>query len=90
MIANYAMLEAIRQGNHGAAFETLMVDIINVAGWIADFAAGAWILASELYFPPGDRRMLEFNIDVAPDIDDVELPFFVEMPSKPLSPTGYH
>lgn len=84
LVANYAMLESIRPGQHKVAIEKLIDEIIRVARLFIEFSGGCWIVGINKYLlsDEGKIPMKEYNIDFAPLFDGVELPFFVEMPSN--------
>ncbi len=88
LVANYALLESIRPGNHQAAIEAMIDEIIHVARWLVEFAGGCWIIGMETYLCPQDQKMpiTEYSIEDAPSIAAVNLPFFVETAKKPLQP----
>jgi hypothetical protein len=86
LVANYAMLESIAPGDHPAAMEAIISEIMAVARDFIQFAGGCWILVRETYLLDKDGKLLveQYLLDGCPNLSDVEIPFFIEPPNKAM------
>jgi hypothetical protein len=83
LVANYALLHLVQPSDPWNGLDKLLHELIPVSRWVSDLAASCWVVFTDAYLTDsqGAIPVHDINIEGAPALSDVHVPFFVESPS---------
>lgn len=81
LVLNYAMFDQINKADHSRAMDILIADTIKLAKAILIFCESCWVVALDRHLKDSGSEYHNVEVNDCPRLQEVRIPFFVEMQS---------